>query len=86
MLPGSRRLVLKLRELDRRVAFLPNNPTRGPGMYAEKLTKLGLETSAGEIVNPVVTLARWLLQSHTRTLPSSPSPRSRQKTPCAGPG
>jgi hypothetical protein len=55
-------------------------------MYAEKLTKLGLETSAGEIVNPVVTLARWLLQSHTRTLPSSPSPRSRQKTPCAGPG
>ena len=47
LLPGARRLVLKLRELDRRVVFLSNNPTRDPGMYAEKLTKLGLETAAG---------------------------------------
>ena len=64
LLPGARRLVLKLRELDRRVVFLSNNPTKDPGMYAEKLTKLGLETSAGEIVNPIVTMTRWLLQSH----------------------
>ena len=64
LLPGARRLVLKLRELDRRVVFLSNNPTRDPGMYAEKLTRLGLETSAGEIVNPVVTMTRWLLRSH----------------------
>jgi len=53
LIPGARRLVLKLRELDRRVVFLSNNPTRDPGMYAEKLTNLGLETPAGEIVNPV---------------------------------
>ena len=64
LLPGARRLVLKLRELDRRVVFLSNNPTRDPGMYAEKLTRLGLETSAAEIVNPVVTMTRWLLQNH----------------------
>jgi HAD superfamily hydrolase (TIGR01450 family) len=64
LLPGARRLVLKLRELDRRVVFLSNNPTRDPGMYAEKLTRLGLETSAAEIVNPVVTMTRWLLRSH----------------------
>jgi len=64
LLPGARRLVLKLRELDRRVVFLSNNPTRDPGMYAEKLTELGLGTSAGEIVNPVVTMTRWLLQNH----------------------
>jgi HAD superfamily hydrolase (TIGR01450 family) len=64
LLPGARRLVLKLRELDRRVVFLSNNPTKDPGMYAEKLTKLGLETLAGEIVNPVVTMTRWLLQNH----------------------
>ena len=64
MLPGSRRLVLKLRELGRRVVFLSNNPTRDPGMYAEKLTELGLETAARDIVNPVVTMTRWLLQSH----------------------
>ena len=64
LLPGARRLVLKLRELDRRVVFLSNNPTKDPGMYAEKLTGLGLETSAAEIVNPVVTMTRWLLQNH----------------------
>ena len=64
LLPGARRLVLKLRELDRRVVFLSNNPTKDPGMYAEKLTKLGLETWAAEIVNPVVTMTRWLLQNY----------------------
>ena len=64
LLPGARRLVLTLRELDRRVVFLSNNPTKDPGMYAEKLTRLGLETSPAEIVNPVVTMTRWLLRSH----------------------
>ena len=64
LLPGARRLVLKLRELGRRVVFLSNNPTRDPGMYAEKLTELGLETAAGDIVNPVVTMTRWLVRSH----------------------
>jgi ribonucleotide monophosphatase NagD (HAD superfamily) len=33
-------------------------------MYAEKLTKLGLETPAEEIVNTVVTMTGWLLQNH----------------------
>ena len=64
LLPGAGRLVLALRELGRRVVFLSNNPTRDPGMYAEKLTRLGLETSAAEIVNPVVTMVAWLLQNH----------------------
>ena len=64
LLPGARRLVLKLRELDRRVVFLSNNPTRDPGMYAEKLTELGVETAARDVVNPVVTMTRWLVRSH----------------------
>src|ERR671917_1318314 len=64
LLPGAQRLVLKLRELDRRVVFLSNNPTKDPAMYAEKLTKLGLETPAEEIVNTLVTMTRWLLQNH----------------------
>ena len=64
LLPGARRLILKLRELDRRVVFLSNNPTKDPSMHAEKLTRLGLETPAGEIVNPVVTMTRWLLRNH----------------------
>ena len=64
LLPGAERLIRKLRELDRRVVFLSNNPTRDPQMYADKLTGLGLPTSASEIVNTVVTMVRWLLRNH----------------------
>jgi len=64
LLPGAQRLILKLRELGKRVVFLSNNPTKDPGMYAQKLTKLGLETPTEEIVNTVVTMTRWLLQNH----------------------
>jgi HAD superfamily hydrolase (TIGR01450 family) len=64
LLPGAKRLVLKLRELEKKVVFLTNNPTKDPEMYAEKLTKLGLETPSEEIVNTVVTMTGWLLQNH----------------------
>ena len=64
LLPGAKRLILKLRELERRVIFLTNNPTKDPQMYARKLTKLGLETPPEEIVNTVVTMTQWLLQNH----------------------
>src|SRR5215218_3092450 len=63
-LPGAKRLILKLRELGKRVIFLSNNPTKDPGMYAEKLGKLGLKTPASEIVYTVVTMTRWLLSNH----------------------
>jgi HAD superfamily hydrolase (TIGR01450 family) len=64
LLPGAERLVLKLRELGKRVTFLSNNPTKDPKMYAEKLGKLGLKTPAFEIVNTVGTMTQWLLQNH----------------------
>jgi HAD superfamily hydrolase (TIGR01450 family) len=64
LLPGAKRLILKLRELGKRVIFLSNNPTKDPRMYAEKLGKLGLRTPASEIVNTVVTMTRWLLSNH----------------------
>ena len=64
LLPGAKRLILKLRELGKRVIFLSNNPTKDPGMNAEKLGKLGLKTPASEIVNTVVTMTRWLLRDH----------------------
>ena len=65
LLPGARRLVLKLRELGKRVVFLSNNPTKDPEMYAEKLTNLGIETPASDIVNTVVSMTRWLSQNHS---------------------
>lgn len=64
LLPGAKRLVLKLRELEKKVVFLTNNPTKDPERYAEKLTKLGLETPPEEVVNTVVTMTGWLLQNH----------------------
>jgi HAD superfamily hydrolase (TIGR01450 family) len=64
LLPGARRLIEALRGLGKRVVFLSNNPTKDPEMYAEKLTRLGLPTPEGEIVNTVVTMKEWLLQNH----------------------
>ena len=64
LLPGAKRLILKLRELGKRVIFLSNNATKDPGMYAEKLGGLGLKTPASEIVNTVVTMTEWLLREY----------------------
>jgi 4-nitrophenyl phosphatase len=64
LLPGARRLIDELRNRGLAVRFLSNNPTKDPGMYAEKLEHLGLPTSIDEIVNTVVTTTRWLLDHH----------------------
>lgn len=64
LLPGAKRLVEKLREHERRVVFLSNNPTRSPKDYVDKLTKLGLPTPEKDIVNTVVTATEYLLQNH----------------------
>lgn len=62
LLPGAQRLVERLRELGRAPLFLTNNPTRDPQMYADKLTRLGLPTPAGAVVNTVLTMTAWLLR------------------------
>src|SRR5919107_530234 len=79
LLPGAERLILKLRELDKRVIFLSNNPTKDPKMYAEKLGKLGLKTPESEIVNTVVTMTQWLLENHpdATVFPISEEPLKR---------
>ncbi|QIN77419.1 HAD-IIA family hydrolase [Rubrobacter marinus] len=64
LLPGAKRLILKLRELGKKVVFLSNNPTKDPEQYSEKLTKLGLPTPQEETVNTVVTMTQWLVQNH----------------------
>src|SRR4029453_3657845 len=62
LLPGARELVEKLRELGLPVRFRSNHPPRDPEQYAPKPPRLGLPTPAGEVVNPVVTMTRWLLE------------------------
>ena len=40
LLPGAERLIRKLRELDRRIVFLSNNPTGDPQMYTVLFIRL----------------------------------------------
>lgn len=63
LLPGAQRLIAELRERDRPIRFISNNPTREPQQYAEKLSQLGLPTPAHEIVNTTVATTRWLLDN-----------------------
>ena len=64
LLPGAGRLLHRLRELERRVVFVSNNPTRDPEMYADKLRRLGVQASVSEVLNTVVTMTRWLRRNH----------------------
>ena len=63
LLPGAFELITRIREMGRQTLFLSNNATRDPGMYAEKLQRLGLPTPATHIVNTVVTMTAWLLKN-----------------------
>ncbi len=63
LLPGAGRLITALRDLDRPVRFLSNNPTKDPQQYADKLEALGLPTPVDDIVNTVVVMTRWLLDN-----------------------
>lgn len=63
LLSGAARLVQALREMDRKVVFVSNNPTRDPDDYARRLSEMGLRASASEIVNTVVTTTRWMARN-----------------------
>jgi HAD superfamily hydrolase (TIGR01450 family) len=64
LLPGAQRLIDALRELERKILFLSNNPTSSPVRYAEKLTRLGIPTIPDEVINSVDTMTAWLLRYH----------------------
>jgi HAD superfamily hydrolase (TIGR01450 family) len=63
-LPGAAEGIAGIRALGKRTVFLSNNPTRDPQMYADKLGGLGIPTPVTDIVNPVVTVPRWLQAHH----------------------
>jgi HAD superfamily hydrolase (TIGR01450 family) len=64
LLPGAAEAIARVRALRKRTVFLSNNPTRDPQMYADKLDGLGIPTPLSDIVNPVVTVPRWLQEHH----------------------
>lgn len=64
LLPGAAEVIAAIRARGLRTVFLSNNPTRDPRMYADKLGALGVATPVDDIVNPVVTVPRWLAEHH----------------------
>ncbi|MCA0295806.1 MAG: HAD-IIA family hydrolase [Actinobacteria bacterium] len=64
LLPGAARMVAEVRRRGVPVRFLSNNPTHDAAEHAAKLTRLGLPTTVGEIVNTVVTTTAWLTTHH----------------------
>ncbi|NLE44053.1 MAG: HAD-IIA family hydrolase [Chloroflexi bacterium] len=61
LLPGARETVGVLRAAGSRVVFLSNKPLQTRGDYAEKLTGLGIRTSAEEVINSSWVLTQWLV-------------------------
>ncbi len=61
LLPGAARTVGELRRAGKPVVFLSNNPLRSREEYAAKLTRLGIPTTADEVVNSSHVLVRHLL-------------------------
>lgn len=60
LIPGAAETIAALRADGRRVAFLSNKPLSTRADYAGKLTRLGIPTTADEVVNSSIVLARHL--------------------------
>src|SRR5262245_43554616 len=60
LVAGASEAIQALRENGRRVAFLANKPIQTRVDYAEKLTRLGVPTDAGDVINSSLVLARHL--------------------------
>lgn len=66
LLPGAANLLARLRQLDRPLLFLSNNPTRSRDEYIAKLGRFGIEASPNEVLNTVDTMTNWLVLHHPR--------------------
>jgi HAD superfamily hydrolase (TIGR01450 family) len=56
--PGSPQALVALQEAGKRLVFVTNNPSRHPSVYAERLGKLGVAASEGQIVTAGTVVAR----------------------------
>ncbi len=72
-------LIAALRERDRRILFLSNNPTKDAAAYAAKLSALGIPTAPEGVLTTVETMVRWLLRHHpgATVFPVSEAPLRR---------
>jgi phosphoglycolate/pyridoxal phosphate phosphatase family enzyme len=69
LLPGAASTLQRLRELGARIVFVTNNPLHSAAQYAERLTRLGVATTAEDVVTALDALALYLHAHHAgRTL------------------
>ena len=64
LLPGAEWLIRTLRQANKVVRFLSNNPTKTPKQYADKLTNLGIPTRVDDITTSIATTIWWLRTYH----------------------
>ena len=62
LLPGAQMTVALLREKGARVIFLTNKPIDRREVYADKLSRLGIPTSADNVINSSMVAAQYLSQ------------------------
>jgi phosphoglycolate/pyridoxal phosphate phosphatase family enzyme len=60
LIPGARETIETIRRAARPVLFISNNPLRTREEYAEKLTRLGVPTTADQIINSSYVLVQHL--------------------------
>ncbi len=66
LLPGAASTISRLKHGGAEIRYVTNNPTRLAGDYAQKLTSLGIATSAEEVVTSVTATTQWL-KTHAPT-------------------
>ena len=64
LLPGASDTIARLKRDGKLVRYLSNNPTRTPEQYAEKLTRLGIPTTASDVITTIETTVWWLHTYH----------------------
>jgi NagD protein len=60
LIPGADRTIAHLRRQGGRVCFLSNKALQTRGHYAAKLTRLGIPTQEGEVINSSLVMVRYL--------------------------
>lgn len=60
LLPGAGETIAALRAAGKRTVFLSNNPSKTRQEYAAKLTRLGLPTPAGDVINSSLVMVDFL--------------------------
>jgi len=67
LIPGAEATILTLRDMGKKVVFLSNKPLYNREDYARKLTRMGIPTHVGEVINSSYVMARYLQQKSPGT-------------------